>query len=133
MASGLLMGFGIGMNNNTYLVAVQSESAWNQRGVATSSLVFSRILGQAIGAAAFGGILTARLTYYLNGNDDLVSQIMANGLRTSLPADQIAPVIAQFDRALHVVFLILVVLAVVVAIVGFMLPKGRGLRPSEKA
>ena len=133
MASGLLMGFGIGMNNNTYLVAVQSESAWNQRGVATSSLVFSRILGQAIGAAAFGGILTARLTSYLSGDDDLVSRIMANSLRTSLPADQIGPVIAQFDRALHVVFVILVGLAIVVAIVGFMLPKGRGLRPSEEA
>ena len=54
MASCLLMGLGIGMNNNTYLVAVQSESAWNQRGIATSALMFSRILGQAMGAAAFG-------------------------------------------------------------------------------
>ncbi|HLI21843.1 MAG TPA: MFS transporter, partial [Stellaceae bacterium] len=49
-AGGFLIGLGMGMNNNTYLVAVQSESAWNQRGIATSALMFTRILGQAIGA-----------------------------------------------------------------------------------
>ena len=69
MASGLLIGLGIGMNNNTYLVAVQSESAWNQRGIATSALMFCRILGQAIGAAAFGGILNASLARYLKGGE----------------------------------------------------------------
>jgi hypothetical protein len=57
---------------------------------------------------------------------------MANGVRSSLPANQIAPVIVQFDAALHEVFWILVVLAIVVAVVGFMLPRGRGLRLTEK-
>ncbi|HEV8014737.1 MAG TPA: MFS transporter [Stellaceae bacterium] len=127
-ASGLLMGLGIGMNNNTYLVAVQSESAWNQRGIATSALVFSRILGQAIGAAAFGGILNASLAAYLNGHDDLVTQIMTVSGRSALPAAIVGPVIAQFDHALHMIFYILVVLAFGVMAVGLMLPKGRGIR-----
>jgi len=131
MASGLLMGFGIGMNNNTYMVAVQSECAWNQRGIATSAFVFCRILGQAIGAAAFGGILNARLSSYLNGRDDLVAQIMSAGHRGALPADVAGPVIAQFDQALHVIFYILVALAVAVMAVGLMLPKARGLRTTD--
>jgi Na+/melibiose symporter-like transporter len=128
MASGLLMGLGIGMNNNTYLVAVQSESAWNQRGIATSALVFSRILGQAIGAAAFGGILNAFLAGYLGGGDSLVTQIMTEAGRSALPPATAAAVIAQFDHALHLIFDIMVVLAVAVMAVGLMLPKGRGIR-----
>jgi MFS family permease len=128
MASGLLMGLGIGMNNNTYLVAVQSESAWNQRGIATSALVFSRILGQAIGAAAFGGILNAFLAGYLGAGDSLVTQIMTEAGRSALAPATAAVVIAQFDHALHLIFDIMVVLAVAVMAVGLMLPKGRGIR-----
>lgn len=128
MASGLLMGFGIGMNNNTYLVAVQSESAWNQRGIATSTLVFSRILGQAIGAAAFGGILNAHLARYLSGGDDVVARFMNSGTRALLPPDVAAQVIVQFDQALHLIFYILVAMSVAVLAIGLMLPQGRGIR-----
>jgi len=60
-ASGLLIGFGMGMNNNTYMVAVQADTGWSRRGIATSTIVFTRILGQSVGAALFGGILNAWL------------------------------------------------------------------------
>jgi MFS family permease len=128
MASGLLMGLGIGMNNNTYLVAVQSESAWNQRGIATSTLMFSRILGQAMGAAAFGGLLNASLSGFLKGGEDFANQIMTPAGRAALPPDSAAAIIAGFDHALHVIFVILVALSVFVFAVGSMLPKGRGIR-----
>jgi MFS family permease len=127
MASGLLMGLGIGMNNNTYLVAVQSESAWNQRGIATSTLMFSRILGQAMGAAAFGGLLNASLAGFLKG-EDLATEIMSPAGRAALPPQTAAAIIAAFDHALHVIFVILVALSVFVMVVGLMLPKGRGIR-----
>jgi MFS family permease len=130
MASGLFMGLGIGMNNNTYLVAVQSESAWNQRGIATSTLMFSRILGQAMGAAAFGGLLNASLSSsgFLKGSEDLATQIMTPTGRAALPPEAAAAIITGFDHALHVIFLILVALSVFVFAVGYMLPKGRGIR-----
>jgi hypothetical protein len=128
MASGLLMGLGIGMNNNTYLVAVQSESAWNQRGIATSALMFSRLLGQAIGAAAFGGVLNASLSRFLNSGENLAAQIMTPAGRAALPADSASAIIGGFDHALHVIFTILVALSIFVLTVGLMLPKGRGIR-----
>ena len=56
------MGFGIGMNNNTYMVAIQSGSGWSSRGIATSAfMMFSRqyCLGQALGAARFQQHLNA--------------------------------------------------------------------------
>jgi hypothetical protein len=123
-----LIGLGMGMNNNTYLVAVQSESAWNQRGIATSAVMFSRILGQAIGASAFGGILNAGLAEYLNGHDDLVTQVMTPAGRAALPQATAGAIIAQFDHGLHVIFFILVAMAFAVIAIGLMLPKGRGIR-----
>ncbi len=65
MASGLLIGFGLGLNNNTYMVAIQAECGWSTRGIATGVFIFSRIFGQALGAAAFGGILNLGLSRYL--------------------------------------------------------------------
>jgi len=127
MASGLLMGFGIGMNNNTYMVAIQSDSGWSSRGIATSAFIFSRILGQALGAAAFGGILNAGLSAYLTGGGDLVARMMSPEFRDTLPAETVAPLMAEFDHALHIVFVILVALAAGVMVIGLLLPKGRGL------
>jgi MFS family permease len=128
MASGLLIGLGIGLNNNTYLVAIQSESSWSTRGIATSAFIFSRILGQAVGAAAFGGILNAGLSRYLKGEGDLMTRIMTPELRATLPPETLAPLMQEFSRSLHTVFVILAALSVAVMLIGVMLPKGRGIR-----
>jgi EmrB/QacA subfamily drug resistance transporter len=125
--SGFLLGLGIGMNNNTYMVAIQADSGWAQRGLATSVFIFSRILGQAVGAAAFGGIINAGLSVYLHGDGDLVTQIMSPELRASIAPETLAPLMQEFDQALHLVFFTLVALAVAVMAVGIMLPKGRGI------
>ena len=125
--SGLFIGFGMGMNNNTYMVAIQSGSGWSQRGIATSTIMFSRILGQAIGAAMFGGILNAQLSHYLSGGGDLASRLMTPALRQSLPPETLQTLLSGFDHALHLIFVILVGLAIAVLLVGLMLPKGRGI------
>ena len=57
----LLTGFGMGLVNNSFLVAVQSNVAAEDRGVATSSVVFMRMVGQSLGTAIFGGIVNAAL------------------------------------------------------------------------
>jgi len=128
IASGFLMGFGIGMNNNTYMVAIQSDSGWHQRGIVTGAFMFSRILGQAIGAAAFGGLLNARLSAYLGGGEDLVSRIIDPEFSNRLAPEVIGPLLAAFNDALHMIFLIMIVLALAVMSVGATLPAGRGLR-----
>lgn len=126
MASGLLIGFGMGMNNNTYIVAVQSGSGWSQRGIATSTIIFTRILGQAIGAAMFGGILNARLAGTAGGGD-LVNRMLEPALRGSIPPASLPPLIATFDAALHTVFAIMLALNFVVLVVGLLLPTGHRL------
>jgi multidrug resistance protein len=128
MISGLLVGFGLGLNNNTYMVAIQAECGWSNRGLATGVFIFSRILGQALGAAAFGGILNAGLSRYLNGDGDILTRILTPAARATLPPETLAPLMQEFSRSLHIIFLTLVALAVATLLIGGMLPKGRSIR-----
>ena len=128
LASGLMIGLGLGFSNNTYMVAIQAESGWSTRGIATGAFIFARIFGQAIGAAAFGGILNLGLSHYLQGEGDLLSRILTPEQRASLAPETLAPLMQEFSHSLHIVFLILVTLAVASLAIGYRLPKGRGIR-----
>ncbi|MGH7088934.1 MAG: MDR family MFS transporter [Stellaceae bacterium] len=69
----LLSGFGMGLANNSFLVAVQSNVAAEDRGAATSSLVFMRMVGQSLGTAVFGGIVNHQLKSRIPGAGDIVT------------------------------------------------------------
>lgn len=58
---GLILGSGCGLLAVPLLVSVQSAVGWEDRGVATSTSMFCRILGQSLGAAVFGAIANATL------------------------------------------------------------------------
>jgi multidrug resistance protein len=128
MAGASMIGPGLGLNNNTYMVAIQAESSWSTRGIATGAFIFSRIFGQALGAAAFGGILNAGLSRYLQGEGDLLSRILTPEQRASLPPETLAPLLQEFSHALHIIFIIVTVFAVASLAIGYMLPKGRSIR-----
>jgi EmrB/QacA subfamily drug resistance transporter len=128
VAAALAVGFGMGCTNNSMVVAIQANTSWSERGVATSSIVYTRIVGNAIGTAAFGGILNAALSAYMAGDSDLVNQIMDPALRAQLPADAIGPILARFAGALHTIFLINLGLAFVVVVVTAALPRGLSLK-----
>ena len=52
-----LLGVGMGFCNTAFIVSIQASVGWNERGMATSSTMFMRIVGQSVGAAVFGAIL----------------------------------------------------------------------------
>jgi EmrB/QacA subfamily drug resistance transporter len=56
-----VVGIGLGLINTTTLVAIQASVSWSQRGVATASNMLMRILGNALGAALFGGLLNYQM------------------------------------------------------------------------
>ncbi len=56
-----ITGAGMGLFMQTLVMAAQSAVESRDLGVATSSIMFFRTMGGAIGAAAFGALLTARL------------------------------------------------------------------------
>jgi EmrB/QacA subfamily drug resistance transporter len=53
------LGAGFGLLSTPLLVGVQSVVGWKQRGVVTGANIFSRYLGQSLGAAIFGAIFNA--------------------------------------------------------------------------
>ena len=60
-AGSLVMGVGMGLCNTAFIVSIQAAVPWRQRGAATSSCLFLRFIGQALGASSFGAVLNATL------------------------------------------------------------------------
>ncbi|MBV8524538.1 MAG: MFS transporter, partial [Acetobacteraceae bacterium] len=52
-----VIGIGMGFCNTAFVVSIQASVDWGERGVATSSYMFMRIVGQSVGAAIFGAVL----------------------------------------------------------------------------
>jgi EmrB/QacA subfamily drug resistance transporter len=93
-----IIGFGMGWVVAPTLIAAQSSVEWNERGVVTSTNLFARSIGSAVGVAVFGAVV--------NGTSGASAQTPS--------AESLAP-------ALHLVFLGMTAVAVVlVAAVAFM-------------
>ena len=86
-----VIGIGMGLAASPTLVAVQSVVGWQERGVVTSTNLFSRSIGSAVGVAVFGAIANATLTDRLSAAPP--------ALRSSLPdgADAAASVLGTGD------------------------------------
>ena len=108
-----IIGVGMGLVNSTSLVAIQSSVAWRQRGVATATNMLMRILGSALGAALFGGVLNYRMAAYLERRglqgrvsldsvQDLIGDAAPRAARLS--EDVLAVLRTGLAESLHVVF-----------------------------
>lgn len=56
-----VMGAGMGLLFTPLIVGLQNTVGWSQRGTITGGTMFSRFLGQSLGAAAYGAIFNAGL------------------------------------------------------------------------
>ncbi len=57
----LLLGAGMGLLTTPLVVGLQSTVRWSERGVVTGGALFSRYLGQSLGAAVFGAVTNSVL------------------------------------------------------------------------
>ena len=97
LASGLLIGSGMGLSMLSLLLAVQHGVDRAHLGIATSLNQFSRSVGAAVGIAAMGALMTRQLTgVSLPGGAEAVA---ATGAMLTGPAR------LQFASALHFVFI----------------------------
>jgi EmrB/QacA subfamily drug resistance transporter len=126
-------GVGLGLCNNTFQVAIQGSVDWTRRGLATSSLVFARNMGQTIGTAVFGGILNLSLADRIAGGGDLVERLMDPNLRKNLTAATANDLTLAIAAALHNVYLIVGLLSAMALLVSLSLPAGLSpLRPARR-
>jgi EmrB/QacA subfamily drug resistance transporter len=121
-AGALLLGIGMGFCNTAFIVSIQASVGWNERGMATSSTMFMRIVGNSVGAAVFGAILNYGIYSQLPEAGDAVNRLMSPAARQSLGATEIARLTEAVGASLHVVYVIAGLVAVVSLILAFALP-----------
>jgi EmrB/QacA subfamily drug resistance transporter len=104
-----VIGFGFGWAAVPTLVAAQMTVPWEERGVATGTIMFSRNLGQALGAAVLGAV--------------------ANGVIQQRGGDHTDP--ATIVAAGSVVFIAVAVVLAAQFILAFFMPSNRALPAVE--
>ena len=118
------IGMGIGFCNTTLVVAVQGSVGWSERGVATSSNLFLRTIGQTLGAALGGAILNYGISRHAPEAVGAVNQLFDPRMRESLGVAGVLHLSQAVANALHEVYLISGLLAVVTLVLTLKLPAG---------
>jgi EmrB/QacA subfamily drug resistance transporter len=121
-AGTLLVGFGMGFCNQTFLLAMQGSVGWNERGVATASFLFLRTIGQSVGAALGGALLNFEVTRQVPAAGDALERLLDPARRMSLGADTIAQLGEAIAGALHAVYIIAGVLSLLALATALLLP-----------
>jgi EmrB/QacA subfamily drug resistance transporter len=132
LPAALLVGSGMGFCNQTFLLAVQGGVGWHERGVATSSFLFLRTIGQALGAALGGAILNFGLARHAPEASAVMSGLFDPSRRASLGAGTVARLSEAVAGALHQVYVIAGALAVVTLIATMLLPAKLGPAQSSR-
>lgn len=74
----VLLGAGFGLLSTPSLVGAQSMVSWEKRGVVTSSIIFSRNLGQSLGATIFGAIVNNSMRRQFQSAPDELKNLELN-------------------------------------------------------
>ena len=125
--AGALTGVGLGLHALVFNVAIQTGTAREDRGRATSLFFFCRLLGQALGAAAFGGVLNAGLTRAGPAAHDAVRDLIEPMHRLALTPSELERLTTALGGALHGVFLLGAGVAVLTVLAGVLVPRGARL------
>lgn len=126
----LLMGAGMGLIFSPLIIGLQSTVTWAERGVITGGAMFSRFLGQSIGAAAFGAITNHVLLQQLTTAPDnlkgdvptTVDEVSRALIEHSSPATE-AFMRAALHASTHAVFVGLLVTGIATFLVLLIVPR----------
>lgn len=136
-AISFVVGVGLGLLYTTFVILIQGSVPWTERGSATASNVFARILGGTLGAAALGAVLNAALVRRFVASSAGPSGLDA--LRGMFDGDPAALRAAATDRALvdalaygiAQVFMALVVLAALALAAAWLVPRRPAFADAE--
>lgn len=129
----LLIGFGLGLSSNVQIISIQSAVAWQQRGIATGSNMFSRILGSTLGVAVLGTVVNGSLAHRLRGlsitrgihNPTAVTNLLLNAsARAKLASSTLHALTDALSHSIHIAFWAVVAIAAVGVVLSFGVPRG---------
>jgi EmrB/QacA subfamily drug resistance transporter len=129
-AGSLVMGVGMGLCNTAFIVSIQAAVPWTKRGAATSSCLFLRFIGQALGAASFGAVLNATIQHRAPEAVGLVNRLLEPGSRQTLGPAMQAKLVDLVSAGLHNAYWLAVGMSVVTLALVLRLPAR--LSPSQQ-
>jgi MFS family permease len=129
-AGSLVMGVGMGFCNTAFIVSIQAAVPWAKRGAATSSCLFLRFIGQALGAASFGAVLNATIQHRAPESVGLVNRLLEPASRQTLNEETQARLIDLVSAGLHNAYWLAVAMSVATLLLVLRLPAR--LSPSQQ-
>lgn len=125
-----LMGAGLGLIMTSLIVGLQSTVGWSERGVITGGAMFSRFLGQSLGAALFGAVTNTILLAHLRDAAPRLRAVLpstVDGISRTLDGHPV-PAAARYLRdalqaSTHGVFLGLLIAGVVTLLLLLLVPR----------
>jgi EmrB/QacA subfamily drug resistance transporter len=125
-AGSLVIGTGMGLCNTSFIVSIQAAVPWGQRGAATSSCLFLRFIGQALGAAGFGAVLNATMQRAAPGSAREVDRLLEPALRAGLPVAERTRLVDLVAGGLHNAYWLALALSVATLLLVLRLPPRLG-------
>jgi EmrB/QacA subfamily drug resistance transporter len=125
-AGAVLIGVGMGFCNTTFMVSVQTSVAWGQRGAATSSTMFLRFLGQSLGAAVFGAVLSASLSTRTGEAAHALDRLMDVHWRATIATGDLARLVDATTVAMRHAYMLTGTLAVLALLLALTFPARLG-------
>jgi EmrB/QacA subfamily drug resistance transporter len=124
-----LIGLGMGFSNSAFIISLQNAVSWSQRGVATATNQFSRTIGGSVGVAVMGAVLNSRWRSTAaglgGGTVRRANTLLDPDQRAALPADTLASMQDALATALHGVYIVVGLFAVLVFLAALFFPRGR--------
>ncbi len=129
-----MLGLGMGFSNTTFIISIQTSVGWGERGAATSANMFLRTIGQSIGTALFGAIFNVTMAGRVAGADAEINLLMQPATRGQLSGGEVTRLVDAIAAAVHNVYWIAGLLAVVMLLLAFWIPTGVALaqKPAAK-
>ncbi|RSD28191.1 MDR family MFS transporter [Mesobacillus subterraneus] len=130
-AGSFFVGVGMGLTSTAFIVSIQSTVAWQQRGIATAANMFMRNLGNTVGAALLGGVLNSSIISYMKRNGasdqdfsiDTANVLLNEADRMKLPIELKTVLQDALTNALHSVYIVVLVFAVISMLFILFMPK----------
>jgi len=127
-----VLGIGLGFCNTTWIVSVQTRVAYEQRGSATSAVLFMRFLGQALGAAIAGVILSLGLRYAVPEVADPLGRLLDPQAAIALAGPARASLATAVSHAFRGIFVLTALMGLAVLVLALQLPRGIGAGHSSQ-
>jgi EmrB/QacA subfamily drug resistance transporter len=115
-------GTGMGAASTALMLSVQTAVQWRQRGVATASNMFFRIMGGTLVVGGIGGILSAMLAAVPGAPPGAADALLGPEHGRSLDPQLLRTLSEALDGALHLSFWIIAAIATAALLVGLAYP-----------